>query len=54
MTRIVDCVVEKLRQEKIPVTKENYALFAYWKPYKKLDALEKLDVRKIVYEANIQ
>jgi len=49
-----DCVVEKLRELKLKVNKENYAEFAYWKTYRELNPLEKLEVRKIVYEANIQ
>ena len=49
-----DCVVQELRRLKLKITKESYASFAYWKPYRKLDPLEKLEVRQIVYRANIQ
>jgi hypothetical protein len=51
---MADCIVQKLRELKLSVTRENYAIFAYWKPYRKLNAQEKMEVREIVYEANIQ
>ena len=50
----MDIVVQKLREEKLAVTNENYAMFAYWLPYRELSAEEKLDVQDAVYRANIQ
>jgi hypothetical protein len=49
-----DCVIDKLRELKIRITKETYAEWAYWKKYKQLTAEEKFEVRQAVYEANIQ
>ena len=49
-----NCVVKTLREMKQPVTRETYAEMAYWKPYRKLTAEEKFEVREAVYEANIQ
>ena len=48
-----DAVVVQLRKMKQPVTRENYAVLAYWKPHRKLNAEERVDVREAVYEANI-
>jgi hypothetical protein len=39
---------------KQPVTKQSYAELAYWKPYRKLNPEQKLDVHEAVYEANLQ
>jgi len=50
----MDCIVQQLRKLKLPVTRENYAVCAYWKSYRKLNAEERADVREAVYEANIQ
>jgi hypothetical protein len=49
-----DIVVQKLRQLKLPVTRENYASFAYWKSYRSLSSEERFEVREAVYSANIQ
>ena len=49
-----DCVVAKIRSMKQPVTRETYALLAFWRPYSKLTFEEKQDVRDAVYDANIQ
>jgi hypothetical protein len=49
-----DVVVQKLREMKQPVTRDTYAELAYWKPYRKLNAEQRADVREAVYEANIQ
>ena len=51
---VPDCVVNKLREMKVRVTRESYAELAYWKPYRTLSTEEKQDVRQAVYEANIQ
>ena len=39
-----DSVIAKLRELKLPVTKQNYALFGYWKDYRDLTPEEKLEV----------
>ena len=49
-----DVIISKLREKNLPVTWANYALFAYWRPYRKLSADERLDVREAVYQANLR
>jgi hypothetical protein len=46
-----DVVVNKLREMRVSVTKESYADLAYWKPYPRLSAEEKEDVKQAVSEA---
>lgn len=53
-SRRQDAVVHKLREKKLPVTVDNYALFAFWREYETLTAEEKMDVEDAVYEGNIQ
>ena len=48
-----DYVVEQLRKMKQQITRESYAMLAYWMPYRKLNPEQKQDVREAVYEANI-
>jgi hypothetical protein len=48
---VVDYIRRKLKKR---VAKELYAEMAYWKPYRKLNAVQRAAVREAVYLANIQ
>jgi hypothetical protein len=49
-----DVVVNHLRKNKLPVDKESYALFAYWKSYDELSWEEKQDCKRAAYLASMQ